>query len=124
MIRPYEVVVLLHPDLEMDLDKPMNKIQSIIKSVEGKITKTDVWGKRRLSYEISGKEFACYVYYEVEMPTDSVQKLENALNITDEVLRYLITNPVPEVEQKLKSEEKPDDSLTEKDEEATKKDDN
>jgi len=94
-VKPYELVVLLHPDLEIDLDKPLKKIEGIIKQLAGKIAKSDTWGKRKLAYPIDHEDFAVYVYYEVELPVESIGKLEKAFNITDEVIRYLLTYPVP-----------------------------
>lgn len=93
--KPYELMVLFHPDLEIDLDKPLKKIENLIKDVDGKITTSDVWGKRKLAYKIKKQDFAVYVYYEVELPTDAIAKLESGMNIADEVLRYLISYPVP-----------------------------
>jgi ribosomal protein S6 len=48
-------------------------------------------GKRKLAYNIKGLSAALYVFYTVEMPSQSVKKVESALNITDEVIRFLIT---------------------------------
>ena len=101
-LRPYEVVVLLHPDLEIDLDKPLKKIEGIIKDQGGNITKQDNWGKRKLAYTIAKEDYAIYVYYEVELPPAQIAKVESTLNITDEVLRYLITQPVPEAPEEEK----------------------
>ena len=98
-MNPYELVVLLHPDLEIDLDKPLKKIEQLIKAQSGKITTHDVWGKRKLAYPIKKEDFAVYVYYELELDPTKIQKLEGNLNITDEILRYLITHPVPKVEE-------------------------
>jgi len=57
------------------------------------ITNTDNWGKRKLAYTIAKHDMAIYVIYTVEMPGANVQKLESVLNITDEVIRFLITKP-------------------------------
>lgn len=102
-MKDYELVVLLHPDLEIDLDKPLKKVESIIKQYGGKTIKTDVWGKRKLAYAINHEEFAVYVYFDVQVPPEAIGKLEKAFNITDEVLRYLLTYPVPESEDKPES---------------------
>jgi small subunit ribosomal protein S6 len=89
--RDYELVVLLHPDLEIDLEKPLAKLRQIIKDNKGDITKEDSWGKRKLAYRINGEDFAMYAYMELSLPAESVKKLQSTLNITDEVLRYLLT---------------------------------
>ncbi len=90
-MRDYELVVLLHPDLEIDLEKPLTKLRKIIADGKGEIVKEDNWGKRKLAYRINGEDFAMYAYFEVKLPAESVKKLQSTLNITDEVLRYLLT---------------------------------
>lgn len=90
-MQTYELAILYHPDLEIDLSKPEDKIKKLISDGKGKITKTDNWGKKKLAYKIAGADHAVYVFYTVEMPGESVRKIESTLNITDEVIRYLIT---------------------------------
>lgn len=89
----YEIAVLYHPDLEVDLTKAEERVKKIFTSNDGKVTNTDNWGKRKLAYPINKEEYAVYVFYTVEMPGENVQKVESTLNITDEVIRYLITKP-------------------------------
>lgn len=89
----YEIAVLYHPDLEIDLAKAENRVKKIIEDNKGKITKTDNWGKRKLAYPIKKQEFAVYVFYTVEMPAENVAKVEQVFNITDEIIRFLITRP-------------------------------
>lgn len=122
MEKNYEIVVLLHPDLEIDLEKPMSKVDSIIKGQKGTIIKTDIWGKRKLSYPINKQEFAVYVYYEISIPTTSISRIERDLNIADEVLRYLITYPVPLVEEDEEQASTEEDAPTSDDNENNKED--
>jgi small subunit ribosomal protein S6 len=89
----YEIAVLYHPDLEVDLTKAEEKVTKIVTSNGGKVTATDNWGKRKLAYPIKKQDYAVYVFYTVELPAESVRKVESTLNITDEVVRYLITKP-------------------------------
>lgn len=92
-MNQYEIAVLYHPDLEVDLTKAEERVTKIITDNGGKITATDNWGKRKLMYPIKKQEHALYVFYTVEMPGESVKKVESILNITDEVVRYLIVRP-------------------------------
>lgn len=126
MNRDYELVVLLHPDLEIDLEKPLAKLRQIIADNKGEITKEDSWGKRKLAYRINNEDFAMYMYLEVSMPAETVKKLQSTLNITDEVLRYLLTAFDPkaraaqaeaEAKAKEKAEAKDDDTTTDTKEE-------
>jgi small subunit ribosomal protein S6 len=92
-LNQYEIAVLYHPDLEVDLSKAEERVTKIITDNEGKIINTDNWGKRKLAYNIKGNEHAVYVFYTVDLPPTSVQRIENTLNITGEVIRFLITKP-------------------------------
>ena len=109
-MRDYELVVLIHPDLEINLDKPLKKVASVVTDNGGKIIKQDIWGKRKLAYPIRKENFAVYVYFEIQLPPEAVAKVEGLYNITDEVIRYLITQPVPvEEDEELESDDtKPD----------------
>lgn len=89
----YEIAVLYHPDLEVDLTKAEERVSKIFADNGGTIVETDNWGKRKLAYAIKGNEHAVYVFYTVEMPGEGVAKIESTLNITDEVIRFLITKP-------------------------------
>lgn len=99
MEKLYELTVLLHPDLEIDLEKPLKKLEKIITDNGGKIVKQDNWGKRKLAYPIKKQEFAIYVFNEVSIEPKNANKVQSLLNITDEVIRYLM------VEKDLKAPE-------------------
>jgi small subunit ribosomal protein S6 len=92
-MNQYEIAVLYHPDLEVDLEKATSRVEKIIADNGGKIISQDNWGKRKLAYAIKGNESGIYVFYTVEMPAENVRKVESTLNITDEVIRFLITRP-------------------------------
>ncbi len=92
-MNQYEIAVLYHPDLEVDLEKATSRVEKIITDNGGNITNTDNWGKRKLAYDIKRNESAIYVIYTVEFPAEAVRKVESTLNITDEVIRFLITKP-------------------------------
>ena len=89
----YELAVLFHPDLEIDLEKATKQVEKLVDAAGGKIAATDNWGKRKLAYKIAGHEHAVYVFYTLELPAQGVRTLNDALNITGEVIRFLITKP-------------------------------
>lgn len=92
-MNQYEIAVLYHPDLEVDLSKAEDRVKKIFTDNGGTVVAEDNWGKRKLAYAIKGNEHAIYVFYTVDMPGTGVQKTESTLNITDEVVRFLITKP-------------------------------
>jgi small subunit ribosomal protein S6 len=91
-MRNYEISVVLHPDLEIDLENTTKKVEKIITSVDGKITNTDNWGKRKLAYQINKQDWGIYIFYTVELPPSSVRELNEKLRITEEIMRYLIVS--------------------------------
>ena len=120
----YELTVLYHPDLEIDIDKALAKVEKILKDNGGKVVEMDNWGKRKLAYPIKKEDHAVYVYYDIELPGESVSKVENVLNITDEVLRYLLVKPGPEIveEESSDDEDAKEDDAEKKDDEAKEND--
>lgn len=92
-MNKYELAVLYHPDLEIDLEKAESKVVELIKKLGGSVSNTDNWGKKKTAYKVEGHEHAVYVFYEIELAGSQVSELNNTLNITDEVIRFLITRP-------------------------------
>lgn len=89
-MNKYELAVLYHPDLEVDLEKGEQRVKKIINDNNGKIISVDNWGKKKLAYPINKLESAVYIFYTLELSPTATTKLESTLNITDEVIRYLI----------------------------------
>lgn len=89
------------------MEKAENRVKKIIADNGGKISHTDNWGKRKLAYPISKQDFAVYVFYTAELPAENVAKIEQTFNITDEIIRFLITRPdlkAAEKAEKLRDE--------------------
>ena len=102
-MKQYELTVLFHPDLEMNLEPAITKVKTLIEANGGKISKEVEEGKKRLAYTIAGQDFAVYYFFEVELPAAAPAKISSTLNITDEVIRYLV---VAVDERKAKMEAK------------------
>ena len=71
-MKDYELTVLIHPDLEVDIDAPLAKVRDLIKVNGGTITVEDNWGKKKLAYSIKKQDFGVYVYFEVKLPADAL----------------------------------------------------
>lgn len=89
-MKDYELTVVFHPDLEMNLDPALDKVKKIIESNKGVITKEESDGKKRLAYKIGNQEFGVYHYFDIQLPAEAPAKISNTFNITDEILRYLL----------------------------------
>ena len=91
-MRNYEIAIVLHPDLEIDIESATSKVEKIIELAKGKIVKKDNWGKRKLAYKIKKQDWGIYVFYNVQLDPSAVQQIESTLRITEEVMRYLIVS--------------------------------
>ncbi|WP_438348366.1 30S ribosomal protein S6 [Paenibacillus sp. FA6] len=93
-MRKYEVMYIIRPDIEQDVvQAAVEKFQGII-SNGGEITKHDVMGKRRLAYEIKKFNDGTFVLVNFNGTPEVINELERLMKISDDVIRYLITNDV------------------------------
>ena len=76
-MRNYEIAVVLHPDLEIDLESTTTKVEKIITDLGGKIVKKDNWGKRKLAYEI--KKIFVILKNQIKSQPKSLKKQKNQL---------------------------------------------
>ena len=91
-MRHYEIAAVFHPDLEIDLDNAVKKIETIITNAGGKVSHKDNWGKRKLAYQINGQDWGIFVFFQAEIEPKNVAEIEATLRITDEVMRYLVVS--------------------------------
>lgn len=89
-MKEYELTVLFHPDIETDLESALTTVRNLVEQHGGKVTKDDAWGKKKLAYQINRQDFAVYHYFELDLPAEAPLAISNTLNITDNVLRYLL----------------------------------
>lgn len=119
MKKQYELTVLVHPDLEMNLQPALDKINALIESVDGKIIKEINEGKKRMMYKIEGQEFAVYYSYLLELDGSAPEKINRTLSIMDENLRHLLVLKdarKEKMEAKQKADEEADASSEDKEE--------
>lgn len=89
-MQRYELSIVYDPGLEVDLSKAEDRVRKIIADNKGKMVSDDNWGKRKLAYPINKNDHGVYVFYVVELEPTSLGKIESTLNITNEIIRYLI----------------------------------
>lgn len=90
-MKGYELVVLVNPDKETELDKALGVVKDLVKKHGGDVVAEDNWGKKKLAYPINGQNYAVYVAMDVELPASAPLKISSALNIEEDVMRYLLT---------------------------------
>ena len=90
-MRKYEVVCILHPDLdETAMTAAVDRIKGWITEAGGTISTVDVWGKRQLAYAIRKQRTGQYVYLEADMEPASTKELDRNLRFLEPLMRYMI----------------------------------
>lgn len=103
-MRPYELMVILDPSLdERNVGKSMDQFLEVVRNGGGSVEQVDVWGRRRLSYEINKQAEAIYVVLDVNSGPDTVAELDRQLNLNDSVLRTKLLRKVEPRKSKAKS---------------------
>lgn len=86
----YELTYIINPVLEDDeYEEIVEKFTGIIKDNDGEIDEVDQWGIRKLEHEMEGKTSGYFVNAYFTAPGELIEKLERALRIDDEIMRYL-----------------------------------
>ena len=90
-MRPYEVMVILDPGLEdQAVEAAVRRSSDLITSRDGRVNRTDRWGRRRLAYEIDHKVEGVYVLYDVTAEPAVMDHLDRSLRLADDVIRHKI----------------------------------
>jgi len=93
-LRHYEVMVILDPSLEERTIAPsLDAFLSVVKKDGGSIDKVDIWGKRRLAYEIDKHAEGIYAVIDLQAEPASVLELDRQLNLNESVLRTKVLRP-------------------------------
>ena len=87
-MRHYELMVILDPDLEERTVAPsLETYLKIIKDGGGRVEKLDIWGRRRMTFEIGKKSEGIYAVVDMHCEPASVKELDRQLNLNEAVLR-------------------------------------
>jgi small subunit ribosomal protein S6 len=93
-MRHYELMVILDPDLEERTVAPsLDTFLNVVRQGGGSVDKVDVWGRRRLAYEIDKKVEGIYAVVDMSADPDVVKQLDRQLNLNEAVLRTKLIRP-------------------------------
>jgi len=89
--RPYELVVIVNPNIREDgMPQMLERVGKYITDRGGTLEKQDVWGRRRLAYPIKKFIEGSYVQTDFQMETNAAAELESQLRINEDILRHLL----------------------------------
>jgi small subunit ribosomal protein S6 len=105
-MRHYEVMIILDPDLEEKTIQPsLEAFLNVIRGEGGTVNNVDIWGRRRMAYEINHKGEGIYVVLDLTATPAAVAELDRQLNLNEAIVRTKVTRPI-ETKAKAKAEAK------------------
>jgi len=93
-VRRYELMVILDPDLEERTVAPsLDRYLGLIRQDGGTVDSVDVWGRRRMAYEIKKRAEGIYAVVELTAEPATVKELDRQLTLNESVLRTKVIRP-------------------------------
>ena len=93
-MRHYELMVILDPDLEERTIAPsLETFLNVVRNGGGTVEKVDVWGRRRLSFEIDKKVEGIYAVVDLNAEPAVMKELDRQLNLNESILRTKVMRP-------------------------------
>ncbi len=93
-MRHYELMVILNPDLEEKAVPPtLDQFLGVVRDDGGTVEKVDIWGRRRLSFEIDKRWEGIYAVVDLVAEPATVKELDRQLNLSETVMRTKVLRP-------------------------------
>jgi small subunit ribosomal protein S6 len=89
IMNHYEIVFIVHPDQSEQVPTMVERYQSLVTTKNGKIHRSEDWGRRQLAYPIQKVYKAHYLCLNIECDVPTLVELETAFKFNDAVLRHL-----------------------------------
>jgi len=89
-MNEYELMYIVHPEADKDAVIVVNEqVASWISGQGGEISKTNVWGRRKLAFAINKQTEGTYVVVDLKLAGDALAEVERNVKLHEQVLRYL-----------------------------------
>lgn len=93
-MRHYEIMIILDPNLDERTVAPsLENFLGVVRNDGGSVEKTEIWGKRRLAYDIEKNSEGIYAVIDLTAEPATVKELERQLGIAEAVLRTKVLRP-------------------------------
>jgi small subunit ribosomal protein S6 len=93
-LRAYEVMVILDPSIEeRTVENSLDKYLNVIRKDGGTVEKVDVWGRRRLAYEVKKNAEGIYAVITLNAEPATVKEFDRQLTLNESILRTKVIRP-------------------------------
>jgi small subunit ribosomal protein S6 len=114
-LRHYEVMVILDPDLDERTVAPsLDTYLNVVRQAGGTVDNVDVWGKRRLAYEINKKSEGIYAVVQLTAEGDTTKELDRQLKLSEAVMRTKVLRAEEAIAQVAAAQQRADEKAARK----------
>ena len=93
-MREYELMAIINPEVDdRAVETTLNKFLDVVRKNNGTIENIDIWGRRRLAYEIQKKSEGIYAVVNFTATPETAAELDRVLNLNESVMRTKIIRP-------------------------------
>ena len=114
-MRQYELMVILDPETEeRTVGTTMDKFLTVVKNDGGSVDNVDIWGRRRLAYEINKKSEGIYAVVQLTAEGDTTKELDRQLKLSEAVMRTKVLRAEEAIAQVAAAQKRADEKAARK----------
>lgn len=92
-MRTYEALYILSPELgEDDIQTIATDLENLVTQHEGSVVRSEIWGKRKLAYDVNKHSEGVYVLLRFDANTEFLPRLETHFKLSDHVIRHMLVH--------------------------------
>jgi small subunit ribosomal protein S6 len=89
-MNEYELMYIVHPEADEDAVNAINEqVTAWIVTQGGQVLKTNLWGRRRLLFEIRKQNEGTYVIMNLQLAASALAEVERSVKLHEKILRYM-----------------------------------
>lgn len=86
----YECMVIVNPRLsEEERNTNLAELQAILEKGQAKVEKQDVWGEKKMAYQLNKSDTGFYILYHLELPGENITTISKEINLNRNIWRYM-----------------------------------
>ena len=114
-MHQYELMVILDPEIDERTVAPsLDKFLNVVRNDGGTIDNIDIWGRRRLAYEINKKSEGIYAVVQLTATGDTTKELDRQLKLSEAVMRTKVLRAEEAIAQVAAAQKRADEKAARK----------
>jgi small subunit ribosomal protein S6 len=114
-MHQYELMVILDPEIDERTVAPsLDKFLNVVRNDGGSVDSIDIWGRRRLAYEINKKSEGIYAVVQLTATGDTTKELDRQLKLSEAVMRTKVLRAEEAIAQVAAAQKRADEKAARK----------